>query len=199
MENKIPFAIILGVAASFVLGATALLIIAAADRSTSELPVLGQVPQFEFVRQDGSEFGLKEMLGKVNVVDFFFTSCQDICPAMSSNMARLYRKFEGSYKVGFVSISVDPERDSLDVLKRYAASFGVNDDRWVFLHQPVEDVARLSEKGFMLSALDLPYGHSSKFVLVDDKGRIRGYYDGDRTAGMDKLSKDIANLVRASK
>jgi protein SCO1/2 len=197
--NKIPVVIILGVAASFVLGATALLVIATADRATSEMPVLGKVPQFEFTKQDGSPFGLNEMMGKVNVVDFFFTSCKDLCPLMNGNMARLYHKFDGSDKVQFISISVDPDRDSLDVLRKYAASFGVNDNRWVFLRQPVPDVIQLSEKGFMLSAINLPFGHSSKFVLVDDTGQIRGYYDGDRTAGMNQLAKDIAILARAIK
>ncbi len=199
MGNKIPIVIILGVAASFVLGATALLVIATADRATSELPVLGKVPQFEFTKQDGAPFGLNEMMGKVNVVDFFFTSCEDLCPLMNGNMARLYQKFDGSDKVQFVSISVDPDRDSLDVLRKYAASFGVNDNRWVFLRQPVQDVIQLSEKGFMLAAINLPYGHSTKFVLVDDMGQIRGYYDGDRTAGMNQLAKDIAILARAIK
>jgi protein SCO1/2 len=199
MGNKIPIVIILGVAASFVLGATALLVIAIADRATSELPILAKVPQFEFTRQDGTPFGLNEMMGKVCVVDFFFTSCPDLCPVMNGNMARLYHKFDGSDKVQFVSISVDPDRDSLEALRKYAASFGVDDDRWVFLRQAQADVARLSEKGFMLAAVNLPYGHSSKFILVDDMGQIRGYYDGDRTAGMNQLSKDIAILARAIK
>ena len=118
---------------------------------------------------------------------------------MSANMARLYHRFESSGKIQFVSITVDPARDSLSVLRQYAQSFGVNDNRWVFLWQSKDEVARLSEKGFMLSAIDLPEGHSSKFILVDDKGQIRGYYEGNEMAGISQLSRDIAELARAMK
>ncbi len=198
-ENKFPILVIIGIAVSFVLGATALLVIVTAERSSSELPVLGNVPQFQFVKQDGSSFGLNEMQGKINIVDFIFTSCRDVCPAMSANMARLYHRFESFGKIQFVSITVDPSRDSLSVLRQYAQSFGVNDNRWVFLWHPLDDVASLSEKGFMISALDLPEAHSSKFILVDDKGQIRGYYDGNDLAGINQLSGDIAELARSMK
>ena len=199
LDNKFPILVIVGIAASFVLGATALIVIITAERSSSELPVLGKVPQFQFIKQDGSPFGSYDMLGKINIIDFIFTSCRDLCPAMSGNMARLYHQFDSSGKIQFVSITVDPEHDSLSVLRQYSQSFGVNDNRWVFLWQSQDEVARLSEKGFMLSAIDLPEGHSSKFILVDDKGQIRGYYEGNEMAGISQLSRDIAELARAMK
>jgi protein SCO1 len=198
-ENKFPVVLIVGVLTSFVLGIVALVIITTADKSRIELPVLGQVPQFEFVKQDGAPFGLNNMLGKPNVVDFMFTSCLSACPTMNSNMADLYRQFSGTDKVQFVSITVDPDRDSLSVLRQYAHAFGVNDDRWVFLWQPVSDVAQLSEKGFMLAADELPAGHSRKLVLVDEKGQIRGYYDGMSDTDTKLLARDITALVRAIK
>jgi cytochrome oxidase Cu insertion factor (SCO1/SenC/PrrC family) len=196
-ENKFPIMLIIGVLTSFILGLGALLVIATADSSRTGLPILGQVPGFEFVKQNGAPFGLRDMAGKISVVDFMFTSCREACPVMSSNMARLYEQFEGTPKVQFVSISVDPARDSLTVLQSYAASFGVTDDRWVFLWQPIDDVAQLSEKGFMLSSQNLPEGHSSKFALVDDRGAIRGYYDGLSESDLIRLGNDIIRLLKA--
>jgi protein SCO1/2 len=197
-ERRFPAGIIIGIAAAFVLGLGGLLIIGMAERSRSGLPLLGQVPEFEFIKQDGSPFGLKNMKGKISIVDFIFTSCQTICPPMSGNMQTLYNQFEGADQVQFVSITVDPERDSLSVLQEYARDFGVNDDRWVFLWQPIEKVVWLSERGFMISARDLPMGHSSRFVLVDPEGLIRGYYDGVDDESMKKLVEDIRRLAKES-
>jgi protein SCO1 len=195
-DNNFPTAFLIGVLVSFVLGVGALIVIATAEKSTPNLPELGQVPPFEFIKQDGTPFGLNDLAGKISVVDFMFTSCRDACPIMSSNMAKLYAQFANTEKVQFVSITVDPARDSLSVLRRYAGAFGVNDNRWVFLWQPVDEVTRLSEKGFMLTAQDLPEGHSNKLVLVDDKGQIRGYYDGLNKTDQMLLARDIIGLAR---
>jgi protein SCO1/2 len=194
-ERKIPTGILIGIIAAFVLGVGGLLIIGLAEKSRSGLPLLGQVPEFEFIKQDGAPFGLKDMKGKISVVDFIFTSCQTICPPMSGNMQTLYDQFEGADNVQFVSITVDPERDSLSVLQEYARDFGVDDGRWVFLWQPIEKVVWLSEKGFMISARELPMGHSSRFVLVDPHGMIRGYYDGVDDESMIVLLQDIRKLA----
>ncbi len=194
--RNVPTGLLIGIIAAFMLGIGGLLIIGMAERSRSDLPVLGQVPDFEFIKQDGASFGLKNMKGKISVVDFIFTSCQTICPPMSGNMQALYDRFEGADKIQFVSITVDPERDSLEVLQQYARDFGVDDDRWVFLWQPIEKVVWLSEKGFMLTASELPMGHSSRFVLVDPQGMIRGYYDGVDDESMKKLTEDIVKLSK---
>jgi protein SCO1/2 len=196
-DEKFPVAFLIGVLVSFVLGVAALIVITTAEKSHADLPMLGQIPNFEFIKQDGSPFGLRNMAGKINVVDFMFTSCREACPIMSSNMAKLYQQFDATGKVQFVSISVDPGRDSLSVLQAYANAFGVNDDHWVFLRQPVDDVVKLSEKGFMLTAQNLPENHSTKFALVDDKGQIRGYYDGQNDTDMKLLARDIMGLIRA--
>ncbi len=196
-DNKFPIVLLVGVLVSFILGITALLVITIAAKSRSNLPILGQVPDFEFVKQDGTPFGLHDMQGKINVVDFIFTSCREACPLMSGNMVRLYQQYDNVGKVQFVSISVDPDRDSLKVLQNYAGAMGVNDNRWVFLWKPIDEVATLSEKGFMLSSQNLPEGHSSKFALVDGKARIRGYYDGLNDLDMKLLARDINQLVRS--
>ena len=98
-----------------------------------------------------------------------------------------------------VCVSVVPDNDTPEVLRQYAASYGVTDDRWILLHAPLDHVKDLCENGFMLPAEDLPQGHSGKFVLVDRQGRIRGYYDHDNDADQDLLKTHIRALLRAKK
>jgi len=196
MKDKFPIGIIIGIITTFLLGLVAMLIIGLADRSRSSLPILGALPKFEFLKQDGAPFGLDDLKGKISVVDFIFTTCPGICPVMSSNMAELYHEFRDAPNVQFVSITVDPGNDSLEILRDYARKFGVTDGRWVFLWHPLDDVVNLCEKGFMLTASDLPQGHSSRFVLVDQNAGIRGYYDGTDDASMKKLSNDVSLLAR---
>ncbi|MEW5702319.1 MAG: SCO family protein [Candidatus Zixiibacteriota bacterium] len=149
------------------------------NRSRLALPVLGQVPEFTFTERSGETFGRRDLMGKISVVDFIFTRCPGICPIMSGRMSRLYRQFAQHREIQFVSISVDPDYDSLPVLRAYAERQGVTDNRWLFLRGPIDEVIQLSEKGFMLPLDEPPAGHSSKFVLVDAAGQIRGYYASD--------------------
>jgi protein SCO1/2 len=115
---------------------------------------------------------------------------------MSAAMAQLYQQYAGSEKVRFVSVSVDPDYDSVTVLRKYAADHGVTDDRWVFLRGSIEEVRRISEENFMLDAQDLPGGHSTRFVLVDDKAQIRGYYDSFDDASLTVLKSHIRELAK---
>lgn len=155
----------------------------AADTSRGELPALGNIPEFQMTDQNGQAFGRDDMLGHITIVDFFFTSCPGVCPVLNGNMAELYRKLKGSDQVHFMSVSVDPDRDSLAALRAYAEKMGVDDNRWVFLRAPLPEVVQLCEKGFMMPAENLPMGHTTRFTLVDPQGRIRGYYDGmDQTS-----------------
>jgi cytochrome oxidase Cu insertion factor (SCO1/SenC/PrrC family) len=187
------------IAAAFlvvVLAVFATLILRRAELSKAELPVYGEVPEFTFTNQDGEPFGRAQMLGKVTVVDFIFTRCQSACPIMAREMSALYRAFEGTSDLQFVSISVDPGYDTLAVLKAYAAANGVTDARWQFLHTSVENVVDLSENGFMLAADRLPMGHSTKFALVDREGRIRGYYNALDDKPMAVIREQIKQLLK---
>lgn len=163
-------------------------------KDKSDLPILGQLPDFNFTQSNGQTFGLAEMKGKINVVDFMFTGCPMICPVMSAKMAVFYQAFSADTDVRFISITVDPQNDSLPVLRAYARDHGVTDNRWVFLRAPIEEVIALSEKGFMLAADRLPGGHTTRFILVDDRGRIRGYYESGDDASLAKLVDDIQRL-----
>lgn len=179
-----------------IFGFTAYFVISWANLSKSSLPVYGTLPDFEFTERSGETFGLEDMKGKINVVDFFFSNCHGPCPVMAVNMHDLYKLYEPSDKIQFVSISVDPARDTLARLQEYAEEIGVTDDRWHFLHAPMDKVVKLSERGFMIAAEDLPGGHSVLFALVDPLGRIRGFYSGIDKNEMELLKQNIRALGR---
>jgi len=196
-DRKFPMLIPIVAVLALILGLGGLLVIRTAEKSRDTLPILGSVPSFEGVNQDGTPFGLQSLQGKISVVDFMFTNCPGICPVMSGNLAKLYNSFSSESRLQFVSISVDPDRDTLAALQDYARGFGVNDSRWQFLWMPQADVVNLSENGFKLTAQNLPSGHSNRFVLVDQQGRIRGYYDGTDDNDVAKLTLDIPKLVKS--
>ncbi len=166
------------------------------NRTKNGLQEFGTVPVFSLTERSGKQFTREDLIEKISVVDFIFTSCPGACPVMSAAMAGLYRDFARQPRVQFVSISVDPDTDTLPVLTRYAGEYGVTDDRWVFLRGPIEEVKTLSERGFMLAAGNLPMGHSTKFVLVDGRGIIRGYYDSHDDDSIQTLKNDIGILLQ---
>ena len=185
------------VGAMLLLAVIALVVVSWANRSLSHVPVWGEVPEFEFVKAaDGEPFGLEQMKGKVNIVDFIFTRCQGACPVMAVGFSELYAAYAGSDKVRFISISVDPDHDTLEVLRTYAAENGVYDDRWIFLRGSIEDVIDLCENGFMLPADGLPMGHTTKFTVVDHLGRIRSYHEGLEEASRPVITHNVKQLVR---
>ena len=165
------------------------------DGSQEKLPVLGNITDFELTERSNNSFTRDDMLGKINVVNFFFTSCQGPCPVMAGNMSVLYKAFEADDRVQLVSISVDPATDSLPLLREYAQKQGVTDNRWLFVRGEQEDIIHISEKQFMLAADALPMMHSIKFVLVDELGQIRGYYTGTDSNSVDSLKADIKELL----
>jgi protein SCO1/2 len=175
------------------LGATA--VIQWAQHSRNQLPVLGTVPSFEMTNHRGETFGREDLMGKISIVDFIFTNCQSACPVMSARMEELYHFYAHTDQVQFVSISVDPERDTQEQLQHYAREHGVTDRRWIFLRAPVAEVVDLSEKGFYLPAENLPMGHSTKFVLVDKSAQIRAYHDAMDINSLDLLKSDIKKLA----
>ncbi len=198
-EGKFIKIVIWTSAAFFIMAVAALLVINQARRSRAAIPVLGQLPEFTFTSQEGRPFGLTDLKGKISVVDFIFTRCKGPCPVMATKFGELYKLYAGSDKIQFISITVDPENDSLPVLKEYAGRQGVNDNRWVFLRAPIDSVVHISEAGFKIAAENLPAEHSTRFVLVDGEGRIRGYYDGLDDASIEIMKTNIRQLLREMK
>jgi protein SCO1/2 len=186
-----------------VLGATALLIAAAAAAwlalRPGPLPVLGTLPEFALVERSGTPLGSGDLAGQVWIADFVFTHCPDFCPALTARMAGLQKTLpQGRNAVRLVSISVDPARDTPDVLRDYAARAGA-DERWLFLTGPRDAVAGLLRDGFKVAWADdgpptSPITHSDRFVLVDRTLRIRGYYHGTDADDLARLVRDAVRL-----
>ena len=173
-------------------------------RRPEPLPILGQLPGFSLVNRDGRTIGLQDLAGTPWVADFIFTRCPASCPMMSARMARLNRSLPPELKVRLVSVSVDPVHDTPEILERYARKFQAP-ERWLFLTGGREDVRRLCVEGFKLG-LDMEPGpgigpepilHSTRFVLVDGEGRIRGYYEAFDEASTEKLRSDLLRLAKS--
>ena len=164
--------------------------------SSYELPIVKPVPEFSFYNQNGEVFSQENLEDKITILDFFFTSCAGPCPIMAYNMKELYHDFSEIKEVQFVSITVDPNTDSTMKLKQYAEVQGVYDSRWQFLSSDINGIKDLKRNGFMLFADELPQGHAIKFILIDQNGLIRKYFDGTDDASIASLRMDITNLAK---
>lgn len=167
----------------------------------SEVPVAKDaavsVPDFSLTDQRGEMLGLSDMMGKIWVADFIFTSCPTICPAMTQEMARLQSEFVAD-PVYFVSFSVDPERDTSAVLSRYAKAYGADERRWHFLTGDKAHIYQLAGEGFSLAAghKGTELLHSTRFVLVAPDGNIYGYYDSRSKPALLRLRRDVNALLK---
>lgn len=160
------------------------------------LPVIGSIPEFEFVDSDGESVSLNTLKGKVWVADFIFTTCTMACPMMTGNMNIIHKKYKKNDDLRLVSISVYPEYDTPEVLKKYAAQYEANTERWHFLTGKEDAVKKVIKDGFKMGDYEDIIFHSEKFALVDKNGLIRSYYNGMKTEDMNKLKKDIDRLLK---
>lgn len=166
------------------------------------LPQLYQIPQnTPLVTMRGTETTTATLRGNVTVYDFIFTRCKGICPLLTQRMKQLANAIDPSQPVRFASISVDPVHDTPAVLSRYAQQFGA-DERWMFYTGQRHDIVKLSVEGFKLAAgeptsnPDEPILHSTRFVLADAEGMIRGYYDSNDPAALETLARDARRLAK---
>ena len=171
------------------------------------LPVLGPeghtVPAFAFTGIDSVEISHRSVEGKVKIVDYFFTHCPTICPIMSSQLARGQQWLDArnlTDDVVLLSHSVDPVRDTPECLKTYATQLGADTTSWKFLTGEKEDLYDQARHGYYLTALESDtaaggFFHSDTFVLVDQRDRIRGFYDGTSTDEVDAMLMDAAQLA----
>jgi protein SCO1/2 len=172
------------------------------QRSTADLPSIKQVPSFTLVTEERQIFTQANLLGKVTIVDFVFTTCGGICPLMSTKMSELQQTFIDEPTIQLLSVSVDPEYDTPDVLGEYADGYGAVSGKWIFLTGSKKEIYDLAQKGFLLGLDVETQGdddvilHSQKFVLVDSNGTIRSYYDSDDAAAMSKLVSDARELSK---
>lgn len=169
--------------------------------TAASLPVYGEIPEFSLIEHHGQEINLEKLKGNVWVADFFFTSCAGICPRMTEQMTRVQEAFKNNDKVKIVSFTVDPETDSVWVLSMYAKGWGAIDGKWFFVTGDKKKIYELARKGFKLPVEEGDGGpgdfiHSDRFVLIDTKGRIRGYYGGTDPEDVDNLIRDVKLILR---
>ena len=161
------------------------------------LPTLGTVPEFSLLKQDSTAFTRSNINGNITIADFIFTTCGGPCPLMTSKMTELQDTLSNASKVHFLSFSVDPEYDTPSILTAYAQGHHANLARWNFLTGDKHVIYGLARYGFHLTADDEGSAiiHSTKFILIDDKGAIRGYYDYDDSTAIPKLIADARTLA----
>tara|TARA_R110002072_G_scaffold303113_1_gene494128 strand:- start:19038 stop:19721 length:684 start_codon:yes stop_codon:yes gene_type:complete len=181
------------------------------DMQNDTLAFIGnkKVPAFQFANQNGDSISNADYKGKVYVVEFFFSTCQDICPVMNQNMQKVAKAYPGE-NVGIASISIDPTYDTPGVLKDYAQAYGITHPNWNFLTGDKEEIFQLSNEGFNLYAAEGmdeedQFQHSGYFALIDQEGNIRSridengnpiiYYDGLSEEGVQMLIEDIEKLL----
>lgn len=141
-----------------------------------------RVPEFEFVNQDGDTVTDKDYLGKVYVIEFFFTTCPSICPIMNENLISVQNEIDNEEDFGIVSITIDPKHDTPEVLKEYAENYGVTNPNWNFLTGDREKIYEMANTGFGIFADEdetVPGGfaHSGLFALIDKEGYVRSRLD----------------------
>lgn len=176
------------------------------SRASGALPVLGKLPDFSLVERSGRPLTRADLAGRVWVANFIFTRCQGVCPLLSARMAKLRRNLAGiDPPVLSVSVTVDPTRDSPEVLREYAQRYSADPNDWLFVTGKPAEIRRLIGKGFRLSIAERSpeqagesgdlITHSDRFVLVDGDSQIRGYYRGSESEVLAQLEEDIDRLL----
>ena len=161
-----------------------------------------KVKPFCFINQYNEKVTEESVKNKIYVTDFFFTTCQSICPIMSTQLERVYTQFSTNNEVMILSHTVSPEEDSVNILKQYAMLHGVKDKRWLFLTGEKKQLYDMARHAYLLNN---EYGlgdeddfiHTQNFALVDKEKHLRGFYDGTDSADVTRLISDIKLLLQA--
>lgn len=160
-----------------------------------------KVGDFEFTNQDGLTQVSTFVKGKVWIACYFFTTCPTICPRMIAGMGDIQREFSDEDQLRMVSFTVDPDKDTPEVLKQYASIRNINTAKWNLLTGNKKDLYKYARKELTLLATDGDGGpqdfiHSDRLVLIDQDNLIRGYYDGTESTEVKQLIKDIRKLIK---
>lgn len=159
-----------------------------------------QIPYFEFTNQDGKTVTRDDLLGHVYIADFFFATCPTICPKMATNMLYLQEKFKDKKNLRYLSITVNPENDSVEVLKEYSERIHADTKSWDFVTGNKDSIYDIAFKGFFVSAQRdsiAPGGflHSGMLILIDKNAHIRGYFDGTTHKDVKELLIDAIDIL----
>lgn len=170
-------------------------------KSEEKFRVYGEVSQdFQFRNQDNEPVTLETFDGKVVITDFFFTTCPSICPIMKRQMVRIYEAYPNQADLLLFSHTIDPDHDTVEILKNYSEGLGIETERWQLVTGPQEEIFAAAKDNYMLGALkdeNSPGGyiHSGSFVLIDKDKKIRGYYDGTDAKEVDQLISDLKEFI----
>jgi len=202
---KVKAILNIGVASTFAIVLASILMIAFRGTTTRasaiDIPVFGSVPEFSLTEAGGATVRRTDLLGKVWIASFLFTRCGEACPMMMRHEVRLQADLPLRDDLRLVSFSVDPDWDVPKVLTDYAHAFGADQSRWLFLTGDKKQIYHLTIDGFRLGAQDadpakeMPILHSTKLVLVDRHGAIRGYYDSSDEAALGRLVRDARQIL----
>jgi protein SCO1/2 len=188
-----------------------LMVSACADRKEMPLPIFGEreivgtdtvyhtIANFEFVDQDSVEVTNETFKDKIYVADFFFTSCRTICPMMKTQMLRVYDSIENDPDVLLLSHTIDPDFDTVGLLRDYANKLGIKSSKWHLVTGNKDDIYKIAQTSYFATAMEDKneaegFIHSGAFLLVDKHGRIRGKYDGTKEMDVNRLLEDIKKL-----
>lgn len=173
------------------------------DFEKVKLPVLNTVQPFQFLRQDSSMVSQKDIGNRVYVAEYFFTTCKGICPKMNKNMKAIYEKYKANPDFLILSHTVNPDTDTLPVIRRYADSLGANASNWWFLTGSKQDLYKSARESYLLDDpknssknIEDQFLHTQFFALVDRQGRVRGIYDGIKKDEVESLMHDIEELIK---
>lgn len=195
----------IGVSFIVLLAAFYFVLFANTDYYKAKLPVLTYVKDFSFTDQDGKPLTQRDVAGKVYVTEYFFTTCKGICPKMNAHMKILYEKYKNEPDFAIVSHTCQPEVDSVPLLKAYSKTMGAGSN-WHFVTGNKDSLYKMARESYLLdneknNSMNIrdQFIHTQFFAVVDKEGRVRGVYDGLKNDELDKLSKDIKDLLREKK
>jgi len=174
------------------------------DNWKVKMPVISYVQPFSFTNQDDKPFTDKQLLNKITVVEYFFTTCKGICPKLNTNMKLVYEEFKGQPDFQILSHTCMPEVDSVPVLKHYADSLGVNTNIWIFVTGRKDSLYQMARGSYLLDdpknnveKIEDQFIHTQFFALIDREGKVRGkVYDGLKAFEVEQLRRDIAKLLK---
>jgi protein SCO1/2 len=169
------------------------------DSSVQYVRKYHTIADFSFINQNGEKITQKNYEGKIYVADFFFTTCGSICPKMTTNMVDIQTAIKNNPKILLLSHTVLPEIDSVAALKTYALKNGVIDAKWNLVTGDKKEIYTMARKSYLAVKMGKPEElfdmvHTENFILVDDKRRIRGFYDGTNKKEIQRLIEDIRFL-----
>ena len=174
------------------------------DNWKVKMPILSYVQPFSFTNQDGGAVTDKDLLNKITVVEYFFTTCKGICPKLNTNMKQVYEIYKKEPDFQILSHTCNPDIDSVPVLKHYADSLQVDTKKWIFLTGRKDSLYQMARGSYLLDdpknnveKIEDQFIYTQFFALVDREGKVRGkIYDGLKVLEVEQLKQDISKLLK---